>query len=247
MNKKIIFGILVFILLAVTMKSALSEPVEGNTLEQINWGINYTFDKIKSLININSISNIGEKISPSNPTIGWVIFAIILYSAWVLLITFPPVIKQRIKRYNGSLDMKTLIIIALLLFGFGMFWIYKNMPNLEKIGEIISPSNHILGWFLFLGFIYYGWLLVLLIPSLVKREFSSLTGNNLLISLIVIGSTFFILYWAITNVEGWKDLGPTLSPSNPSLGWIIVAVFTYYIYWVLFTFIPNLTRKKVIS
>ena len=227
---------------------------ENLVFEEITWGLGFIWDRLKYLFTIRfrEWMNIGEILSPSNPAMGWFIFALIIYGIWTLLVSLPILIRREIKRGAPS-TIKIGIFILIAIFGLAAMWMQRNVSfaDLPYLGAKIWPSMPIAGWIVFFGFLYLGWLLMMSIPSLIKDELKNrgekVNTTLTLASISIIGFTFFILWWATTNlnINDWRNLGQSLLPSNPTIGWVIVAMFIYYIYWVLFAFIPNLARNRI--
>lgn len=232
-------------------------------LEEITWGLKYIWERLKYLFNtrFREWKNIGQILSPSNPARGWFVFIIIIYCIWVLLVSLPIIIKREIRQYretSGAIPstIKVGIFISIAIFGLAIIWMQRNVSfsDLPYLGAKIWPSIPVAGWIVFFGFIYLGWLLMMSVPSLIKDELKRASKINekinrtlMFTSISIIGFTFVILWWATNNLDinNWKNLGPNLLPSNPVVGWVIVAMFAYYIFWVLFIFIPNLARDKI--
>ena len=122
--------------------------IEGEKLkseeifEEITWGLGYIWDKLKYLFNtrFREWMNIGKILSPSNPAMGWFIFALIIYGIWTLLVSLPILIRREIKRGAPS-TIKIGIFILIAIFGFAVIWMQRNVLEREMAFIITQPKR----------------------------------------------------------------------------------------------------------
>lgn len=202
---------------------------------------------IKNIDNIDW-KNLGSSISPQFPIGGWIIAGIfVYYIIWVLFTFIPDLLRKNVN--IGWKDISVSLVFLILAIA----WYRKNITDWTTIGYTISPTYPILGWIVCFSILYIGWIVILSFISLVKNRLKEAretneeidsTLKNLTLASIVL--SVIIIFWAIYNIDiyKWNELGSQISPSNPTFGWILLAIFIYYIIWILFIFIPKLFKKR---